>query len=117
MVTACSLRNGVLGKLTRQHETNGSLDLARRKSSLLVVGGKLSSLTSDTSEDIVDEGVHYAHGSLGDTGFWVNLLQDSVDIDGEGLCSLLVSSDWSFLSWGVSSGFSWHFKLKLLNEL
>ena len=82
---------------------------------LLVVSHELGGLGSDLLEDIVDERVHDGHGSLGDTGLWVNLLEDSVDIDGEGLGSSLVSSDWgSSLGWGGSSGFSWHFKLNLL---
>ena len=77
----------------------------------LVVGNELGGFTGEFTEDVVDEGVHDGHGSLGDTGLWVNLLEDSVDVDGEGLGSLLVSLDWSSLGWGVSSGFSWHFKL------
>ena len=50
-----SLGDGVLGELTREHETNGSLDLAGRESGLLVVGGKLSGLASDALEDVADE--------------------------------------------------------------
>ena len=44
----------------------------------------------------------------------MNLLEDSVDVDGEGLGSL-GSSLWDssglsgLVGWGVSSGFSWHF--------
>ena len=74
----------------------------------LVVMDKVAGLMSELSEDIVDERVHDGHGSLGDTGLWMNLLEDSVDVDGEGFGSS-VSSGWGgFLSWGVSSGFSWH---------
>jgi len=55
----------------------------------------------------VDERVHDGHGSLGDSGLSVNLLEDSVDIDGEGLgslgSSLWNSSGLRFLGWGVSS--------------
>ena len=109
-----SLRDGMLGELSWKEESDSSLDLSGGESVLLVISNELGGLMGDLLIDVVDEGVHDGHGSLGDTGLWVNLLQDSVDIDGEGLCSLLVSSDWSFLSWGVSSGFSWHFKLKLL---
>ena len=39
-----SLGNGMLGKLTRKHETNSRLDLARAQGGLLVVGGELSGL-------------------------------------------------------------------------
>ena len=35
--------------------------------------------------DVVEEGVHDDHGLGGDTGVVVNLLQDLVDVDGEGL--------------------------------
>ena len=63
--------------------------------------------------DVVYEGVHDGHGSLGDTSVWVHLLEDSVDINGEGLGSLGLSL-WgdgflSLFGWGVSSGFCWHF--------
>ena len=79
---------------------------------LSVVSDKSGGLVGDLLEDVVDEGVHDGHGSLGDTSLWVNLLQDSVDVDGESFGSL-GSSLWglssSVLSWGVSSGFSGHF--------
>ena len=104
----------MLGELSWEDELDSRLDLLGGEGVLLVVSDELGGLGGDLLEDIVDEGVHDGHGSLGDTGLWVNLLQDSVDVDGEGLCSLLMSSDWSLLGWGVSSGFSWHFKLKLL---
>ena len=55
---------------------------------LLVVSNKLGGLKGDLLEDITDEGVHDVHGSLGDTSLGVNLLEDSVDVDGESLGSL-----------------------------
>ena len=57
----------------------------------LIISDELGGFGSDLLEDVVDEGVHDGHGSLGDTGLWVNLLQDSVDVDGEGLDSLGLS--------------------------
>ena len=54
---------------------------------LSVVSNESGALVGDLLEDVVDEGVHDGHGSLGDTGLWVNLLEDSVDVDGEGLGS------------------------------
>jgi hypothetical protein len=42
----------VLGKLTREDKTNRGLNLSGRDGGLLVVGGKLGSLTGDTLEDI-----------------------------------------------------------------
>jgi hypothetical protein len=68
-----SFGNGMLGKFTREHETDSSLDLTGRKGCLLVVSGKLSSLGGDTLEDIVNEGVHDRHTLLGDTSIWVDL--------------------------------------------
>ena len=86
-----SLGNGVLGEFTRKHETNSSLDLSGRESSLLVVSGKLSSLSGDTLEDIVDEGVHDGHTLLGDTGIRVDLLEDLVDVRRVGFGTLLLA--------------------------
>jgi hypothetical protein len=79
----------MLGKLTGKHETNRRLDLARRKSSLLVVGGELSGLSGDTFKDIVDEGVHDGHSLLADPGVGVDLLEDLVDVGGVGFDALL----------------------------
>ena len=44
-----SLGNSVLCKLSWKHKTNSGLDLAGRKSCLLVVGSKLSCLSSDAT--------------------------------------------------------------------
>lgn len=59
---------------------------------LLVVSNELGGLEGDLLEDITNEGVHDVHGSLGDTSLGVDLLEDSVDVDGEGFSSLLLSS-------------------------
>ena len=66
----------------------------------LVVSDKLGRLRGNLLENIVDERVHDGHGFLGDSGFWVNLLEDSVDVDGEGLGSLLDSLHDLFLGFG-----------------
>ena len=84
-----SFRDGMLGEFTRKHETDGGLDLTRGKGGLLVVSGKLSSLSGNALEDIVDEGVHDGHTLLGDTGIGVDLLQDLVNVRGVALHSLL----------------------------
>jgi len=106
-----SLGDGVLGKLSWEEESDSSLDLSGGESVLSVVSDESGGLLSDLLEDVVDEGVHDGHGSLGDSGLGVNLLEDSVDVDGEGLNS--GSSSWGLGSlgsgWGVSSGSSWHF--------
>ena len=77
----------MLSELTGEEETDSSLDLAGGEGVLLVVANKAGALTGDLLEDIVDERVHDAHGSLGDTGLGVHLLEDTVDVDGEGLGS------------------------------
>ena len=84
-----SLRDSVLGKLSRKHKTNGGLDFSAGQSCLLVVSGKLSGFGGDTLEDIVDEGVHDRHTLLGDTGIRVDLLEDLVDVGRVGLDTLL----------------------------
>ena len=86
-----SLRDGVLGKLTRKHEADGGLNLTGRKSGFLVVGGKLSSLAGDALKDVVDEGVHDAHPLLSDAGVGVDLLEDLVDVGGVGFDALLAA--------------------------
>ena len=88
-----TLRDGVLGELTGEEELDGGLDLSGGESVLLVVSDELGRLSRDLLEDIVDEGVHDGHGSLGDAGLGVHLLEDSVDVDGEGLDSLLLLLD------------------------
>ena len=46
--------------------------------------GQSASLSSNTLEDVIDEGVHDGHGLAGDTSVGVDLLQDLVDVDGVG---------------------------------
>lgn len=62
----------------------------------------------------VDKGVQDRHGSVGDTGIWVNLLEDLVDVGAVGLLSrlgsLLLVSRWCgsllasllLLSWSLA---------------
>lgn len=92
-----TLRNGVLGQLTGQDQTNTvrwpsqsmlitinvrtrrnsrGLDLPRRDGGLLVVGSQLAGLSGDTLEDVVHEGVEDGHGTVGDTSIGVDLLED-----------------------------------------
>ena len=77
----------MLGELTWEEESDGGLDLAGGESVLLVISDESSTLSGDLLEDVVDERVHDAHGSLGDAGLGVDLLEDSVDVDREGLGS------------------------------
>ena len=80
----------MLGELSGEDESDGGLDLSGGESVLLVVSDKLGGLEGDLLEDVVDERVHDSHGSLGDSGVGVDLLEDSVDVHGEGLSSLLL---------------------------
>jgi len=81
---------------------------------LLVVSDQLRGFKGDLLEDVVDEGVHDAHGLLGDSSFWVYLLEYSVDVDREGLCSLLVVSSFLVDLFGSLGWGSWHFKFKFI---
>ena len=72
----------------------------------LIISDELGGLGGDLLEDIVDEGVHDGHGSLGDTGLWVNLLQNSVDVDGEGFGSLGLSLGNDWLGGSLGGSFS-----------
>ena len=83
-----ALTDSVLGKLTRQQETDSSLDLSASDGGTLVVVGKAGSFTGDTLEDIIDKAVHDAHGFAGDTGVGVHLLHYFVDVDAVALSSL-----------------------------
>merc|ERR1711946_54109 len=56
----------------------------------LVVVGQTGSLSSDPLKDVVDEGVHDAHGLGGDTSVGVDLLQHLVDVDSIGLLPLVL---------------------------
>lgn len=85
-----SFRDGVLGKLTREEETDSSLDFARGDGGPLVVVGKAGSLSSNALKDVIDKGVHDAHGLGADASVRVDLLEDLVDVDGIGLLSLAV---------------------------
>ena len=79
----------MFGQFTRQQKPDGSLDLPGGDGGSLVVVSKTGSFSSDTFEDIVDEGVHDAHGLGGDTSVGVDLFQDLVDVDGVRFLTLL----------------------------
>ena len=86
-----SLRDGVLGQLPGQQEPHRGLDLPGGDGGPLVVVGQAGSFSSDTLKDIVDEGVHDAHGLAGNTSIGVNLLQHLVDVDSVRFTPLLPS--------------------------
>ena len=75
----------MLGQFTGKEKPDGSLDLPRGDGGPLVVESKAGSLTSNTLEDVVHEGVHDGHGFAGDSSVRVDLLQHLVDVDRVGL--------------------------------
>ena len=76
-----ALTDSVLGKLTRQQETNSSLDLATGDGGTLVVVGQSGSFSGDSLKDIVDKAVHDRHGLAADASVRVHLFQHLVDVD------------------------------------
>ena len=108
---------GVLGQFSGEEKSDSGLDFPRGDGGPLVVVGKTGSFSSNALEDVIDKGVHDAHGLGGYTGIGVNLLQYLVDVDGigflpfavfllvrlgNGLCGL------SCLLGGFSRYFWWH---------
>ena len=85
-----TFRDGVFGQFTGEKKPDGSLDLPGGDGGPLVVVGQAGSFSSDTFEDIVDEGVHDAHGLGGDTSVGVDLLQHLVDVDSIGFLPFAV---------------------------
>ena len=85
-----TFRDGVFGQFSGQQKPDGGLDLPGGDGGPLVVVGQPGGFSSDTFEDIVDEGVHDAHGLGGDTGIGVNLLQHLVDVDSVRFLALAV---------------------------
>ena len=73
----------MLGQLSWEDETDGSLDFATGEGGFLVVCAQLAGLTGDLAEDVVDERVHDGHTFLGHAGVRVDLLEDLVDVDRE----------------------------------
>lgn len=71
--------NSMLCKLTRKEKSDRRLDLSWRDSFPLVMVSKSWSFASNSFKDIIDEGVHDAHGSAGNTNVRMDLLENSVD--------------------------------------
>ena len=71
----------VFAQLSWQVESHGCLHLTTGDGVLLVVVGEPRGLGGDALEDIIDEGVHDAHGLTGDASVGVDLLEDFVDVD------------------------------------
>ena len=113
----CALRDGVLGQLSGEEETDSSLDLSAGDGGPPVVVGQTGSLGSNALEDVVHERVHDGHGLAGDSSVGVDLLKDLVDVDGIGfppppLPLLVPSTDGLGLAGGLFGSlgcwFGWH---------
>ena len=77
-----SLRDSMLGKLSREEEPHRGLDLTGGDGRPLVVVGKTAGLSSNTLKEVINKGVHDGHGLGGDTSIRVDLLENLVDVDG-----------------------------------
>ena len=80
------------------------MDLTGSEGRPLVVVGEARGFSSEPLEDVVDERVHDGHGLLGDAGLGVHLLEDTVDVDGESLGSLLLGGSSLDCSLAAGSG-------------
>lgn len=96
----CALANGVLGQLSGEQETDGSLDLPGGEGGTAVVVSQARSFGSNALENVVYKGVHDGHGFAADASVRVHLLQHLVDVDGIALPpplpALLVSGTLGF---------------------
>ena len=75
------------GEFSGEDELDSRLDFSGGESSSLVESDELGAFGGDSVEGVVDEGVHDVHGLFGDTDVGVDLLEDFVDVDGEGFDS------------------------------
>ena len=92
----------MLSQLSGKEKSDSRLNLPRGDGRPLVVVSETGSFGSDPFEDVVNEGVHDAHGFGRDTGVRVNLLQHLVDVDSVRFLSLLLL----FLVAGGTGGLS-----------
>ncbi len=81
----------MLRQLSREVESDSSLDFPARDRVLLVVVSQSGSFSGNSFEYVIDKRVHDAHGLGGDTSVRVDLLQDFVDVDGIALLARLSS--------------------------
>ncbi len=94
-----SFGNSVSGEFSWEDKFDSWLNFSGWQSSSLVESNQFWSFSGDSVEGVVNEGVHDVHGFLGNTNIGVDLLEDLVDIDGEGLDS---SSSWGSADFSFS---------------
>ena len=75
----------MLGQLTGQEKTDGSLNFPGSDGRAAVVVGETRGLGGNALKDVVDKAVHDGHGFGGNSSVGVNLLQHLVDVDGVAL--------------------------------
>ena len=83
----------MLGELTWEDKSDGSLDLSGSEDSLVIISNETAGFSGDLLEGIVDQRVQDGDGSLADTDLGVNLFQDSDDVSAIRLHSLVMSLD------------------------
>lgn len=81
----------MLGQLSWEQQAHGCLDLPRGDGGTLIVMGQAGGFSSNALKDVIDEGVHDAHGLGGDAGVRMDLLQHLVDVDGVALFPAFVT--------------------------
>lgn len=79
-----TLADGVLGQLSGEEQTNGSLDFPTGDGAALVVVGQTRGFGSNALENVVDKAVHDRHGLAANTRVGVHLLQHLVNVDAVG---------------------------------
>jgi len=106
-----SFGDSVLGEFTREDKAYGRLNLSGGHGLLLVVFAQSSCLARDPTKSVGHERVQDGHGSLGDSGVRVDLLEHAVDVDVVGFTVLSPV----FLSGPTSSSSSWHLEFLVLS--
>ncbi len=108
----------MLSEVTREDELNGSLNIVRADSVSALTSVELRGLKGDSFEEVNDETVHDAHGSLGDSDLIVDVLEDSVNVDAVAVESLssgsasLGSLRSNFLGWSLAGHFDLYVQMK-----
>lgn len=102
----------MLREFTGEEKSNGSLNLPASDGAPLIVVSQTGRFGGDPFENVVDEGVHDGHSLAGNSSVRVDLFQNFVDVNGEGLLPallplFLVSGSHGFLGLtGLLDGFS-----------
>ena len=80
-----ALRHGMLGELAGKKEPDGGLDLSGRERLLSAVPRERDRFCGEAVKRVLDERVHDAHRTAGDSRLGVHLLEHLVDVAREGL--------------------------------